>query len=426
VGPGAARNTGLKKIDADLYLLTDSDCVVSEDWCLRAVEWQRHRRALMGQGVPWLYQRAANPELGMREENLYRHMFSTYIEGGRTSMIDPRCLMVSREYFARFPRDLFAAWIPDASTQDRAMIGGLLKRGLQVDWCPDVLVYHEDPSDEETLWRQKYRYGRGRIHVWPERPAFEFLLNRYFLSPVAVGNDPDYVVPNHIAFLLGYRDRYRDKNPTSVEWWGRFVDVLNGSVHDARRWLDRVEPIVSIPHDAGRHPAPHGIAGPVDQQLTYRSGSRSLSANIVGIGTIVAEHVIATDGSGLCRYYGSRGGGSVWNILSHLARAGLRTTARGTYAMDEPGTEAVRDLEFLGVATSKLTSIAGKRSLIFTQWFREDMRHGPAIPQEDFSTECPLCRRTPAPAEVPEFMAALFTPDETRDPASLAWISTEA
>jgi len=259
-GPGAARNTGLKTVDADLYLLTDSDCVVGEDWCLRAVEWYGRRRAAMGQGVPWLHQRVQNPRLGACEEALYRHMFSSYIDRGRISMIDPRCLMIASEYFASYPRDLFASWLAEASVEDRAVIGGLIERGLEIDWCPDVLVYHEDPPDEETYWRQKYRHGGGRIHVWRKVPAAEFLLNRYFLAPTAAGCDPRYVVPAHIAFLLGYRDACRRGNSGAVpEWWTDLVDVLDGSVHDASHWLARVEAAlcgVQAPVDQRQHRAP--------------------------------------------------------------------------------------------------------------------------------------------------------------------------
>jgi glycosyltransferase involved in cell wall biosynthesis len=270
-GPGAARNTGLKHVDADLYLLTDSDCVVADDWCIRAIEWHANRCAPMGQGVPWLYQCKQNFELGKREEMLYCHMFSHYLEGGRAAMIDPRCLMLSREYFDFFPRDFFAAWIPDASAEDRSVIASLIQRGLRIDWCPDVRVFHEDPSDEETAWRQKYRHGSGRLHVWPETPDFQFLLNRYFLHPIAAGIDPGYVVPAHLAFLLGYRDSCRHHAPgTRSEWWDQFVERLFESVASAKHWLVPVELALSsikmngscpagaeLRHDEGEPSRPH-------------------------------------------------------------------------------------------------------------------------------------------------------------------------
>jgi glycosyltransferase involved in cell wall biosynthesis len=241
-GPGAARNTGLRHIEADLYLLTDSDCVVAEDWCLRAIEWHAGRRAPMGQGVPWLYQCTQNRRLGSHEETLYRHMFSHYIDSGRTRMIDPRCLMLSGEYFDTRSRSVFAASIPDASAEDRSVIGTLIAQGLQIDWCPDIRVFHEDPIDEQVLWRQKYRHGSGRLYVWPSTPELQFLIERYFVSPLSVGMDPDYVVPAHLAFLLGYRDSCRrHASDTRSEWWDDFLDRLDASVATARRWMVPVQ-----------------------------------------------------------------------------------------------------------------------------------------------------------------------------------------
>jgi cellulose synthase/poly-beta-1,6-N-acetylglucosamine synthase-like glycosyltransferase len=245
-GPGAARNTGLKHVDADLYLLTDSDCVVAEDWCSRAIEWHANRSAPMGQGIPWLYQCKQNFELGKHEEMLYRHMFSSYLDSGRAAMIDPRCLMLSREYFDCFPRDLFAAWIPDASAEDRSVVRSLIQQGLRIDWCPDVRVFHEDPPTVEAVWRQKYRHGSGRLYVWPETPNSQFLLDRYFLSPIAAGIDPGYVVPAHLAFLIGYRDscRHLAQAPRS-EWWDQFIEQLSESVVSAKRWIVSVEAALS-------------------------------------------------------------------------------------------------------------------------------------------------------------------------------------
>jgi hypothetical protein len=271
-GPGAARNTGLSQVDADLYLLTDSDCIVAEDWCARAIEWHANRCAPMGQGLPWLYQCAQGVGLGVQEQMLYCHMFSHYLDGGRTAMIDPRCLMFSREYFDSYPRAFFAAWIPDASAEDRSVVGALLQRGLRIDWCPEVRVFHEDPSAEEQVWRQKYRHGSGRLYVWPETPDFQFLLNRYFLSPIAAGIDAGYVVPAHLAFLIGYRDSCRQQAlATRSEWWDQFVEVLFESVASASHWLVQVEAAVSSirlnpsclagaqpAYDQGQASRPHG------------------------------------------------------------------------------------------------------------------------------------------------------------------------
>ncbi|HWA23957.1 MAG TPA: PfkB family carbohydrate kinase [Caulobacterales bacterium] len=373
VGPGAARNTGLHHADADLYLLTDSDCVVAEDWCVRARDWCAGRRAPMAQGIPWLYQKTRNPPLGACEEQLYAHMFASYTNGETTSMIDPRCMLIARDYFEHHSRDVFATWIADASYEDRAVIGALIGNGLRIDWRPEIRVFHEDPPDALGVWRQKYRHGAGRVYRWPEPPEFEFLLERYFLAPLREVNDRGYVIPAHIAFLLGYRDSLRRRNPQSRDWWRDFVEALRAKVHDADDWLAPVEAAVCAPSRE----------------------SNADAKRVAGYGVIAADHVFVADKSGQYRYHGSRGGGTVWNVLAHLSQSGSHTFACGTCASDGPGDHAMAELRWLGVDTSGLIVPPGTQSPIFTQWLNQATRHGAEIPQGNFTTECPICLRAP-------------------------------
>jgi glycosyltransferase involved in cell wall biosynthesis len=249
VGPGAARNTGLKHADADLYMLTDSDCVVAADWCQQGLAWHRNRASTMAQGIPWLFQRMQNPELGACEERLYQHMFSTYLSGQAASMIDTRCMVLAREHFDSYPREVFAERDSEATAESRILLGGLLAKGLRIDWLPELKVYHEDPATLEAVWLQKYRHGSGRFHIWQDPPSAEFLLNRYFLSPILADNDPDYVVPAHLAFLCGYRDaRVRNGvDRRAAAWWQEFSGALLRRVEQAPRWRERVESAVSSP-----------------------------------------------------------------------------------------------------------------------------------------------------------------------------------
>jgi glycosyltransferase involved in cell wall biosynthesis len=243
IGPGAARNTGLKEADDDIYLFTDSDCVVSEDWCLKALAWHKNTHSTMAQGVPWLFQRIQNPQLGAREESLYTHMFSSYISENSTSMIDSRNLMLSREHFDKYPRKVFAETAADATAESRILLGGLLQKGLRIDWRPEFKVFHEDPRDLHAAWRQKYRHGSGRYYIWPDPPSTEFLLDRYFLSPILSKNDPDYVVPAHIAFLIGYREARAQNglDRSQPNWWSKFHRDLLHRVERADYWSERVE-----------------------------------------------------------------------------------------------------------------------------------------------------------------------------------------
>jgi glycosyltransferase involved in cell wall biosynthesis len=249
IGPGAARNTALARTDADLYLLTDSDCVVSPDWCREALAWYRARHSTMAQGVPWLFQRRQNADLGASEEALYRHMFSTYLAGGTTSMIDSRNMLVARGHFDQHPRKIFADQSAQATAESRILLGDLLKNGFKIDWCPKLEVYHEDPADAAAGWRQKYRHGSGRYYIWHNLPAIEFLLDRYFVSPIKAGNDPSYVIPAHLAFLMGYRDARMQKGEAVSAWWKEVLNSLSRRLGSAASWIGPVQNAVS--HGSG-------------------------------------------------------------------------------------------------------------------------------------------------------------------------------
>jgi sugar/nucleoside kinase (ribokinase family) len=134
------------------------------------------------------------------------------------------------------------------------------------------------------------------------------------------------------------------------------------------------------------------------------------SGVVVGIGAIAVDHVfVAQSGRSFC-YHASRGGGSVWNLLAHLARAGFKTMACGAFADDDLGTEAVGELAHLGVDTSRLVRRTGKHTPVFTQWLDEDWRHGPPVPQENFTVDCPICGRISCDDAV-QFSGSLFAVD---------------
>lgn len=153
--------------------------------------------------------------------------------------------------------------------------------------------------------------------------------------------------------------------------------------------------------------------------MTISFGLRDSYVSVAGIGTIVADHVFVASGGQFYRYHGSRGGGTVWNILAHLAQAGFNATAYGSRAADGPGIEATGELKSLGVDISKLIESVGKRSLVFTQWLNDDIRHGPAKPQNNFSLECPICGRVPARDQMLEFTSGQFKPGETSGSVAL-------
>lgn len=240
-GPGAARNTIFRVRDSDAYLFTDSDCIVDESWCAEAIRWLKQRPRLIAQGVPWLYQCKQNPALGLQEQQLYQHMFSHYIDRNTCTMLDPRSLLITAEAVERMDGKVFASWITDASAEDRVMVQKILDVAGVLSWEPRLRAYHEDPSHETSIWRQKFRHGSGRVYIWKGTPSVNYLLTRYFDSPLRNGLEPRYVITSHLAFLFGYRTALsKQTGCADFAWWGDVTAQLEERTDNASAWIAEV------------------------------------------------------------------------------------------------------------------------------------------------------------------------------------------
>lgn len=225
IGPGAARNSGIRHAHADYYLFTDSDCIVDRNWLMAAHEWCLNRKTPVGQGVPWLHQMKQNPLLGRNEQELYRLLFSSYIESGVSHQIDTRNFIVAREVVELMDAALFTTSMSEAQSESRVLANKLANHSIPIAWLPQLKVYHEDPATIEISWTHKYRHGSGRRHVWNQPPLTYAAMHRYFVSPVIAGIDADYVIPAHIAFLIGYRDAIQDGS-LHKSWWPELYSTL--------------------------------------------------------------------------------------------------------------------------------------------------------------------------------------------------------
>lgn len=201
VGPAAARNLGASLPGApDLLMFTDSDCTVSTDWICAAAA-AASRGAVVMQGVPWLYE--CKDEWGVHEQRLYQHMFQfSYVASSECRTFDSRNLALSTSIFESiggFPTDLCFA-----GAESRQLAERILNRGTPLGWFPEMRVTHRDPRCLLDAARHKFNHGRGRSVLWREPPDLRHVSRRYIGDPIRSGSDPGYVIPVHMAFLLGY------------------------------------------------------------------------------------------------------------------------------------------------------------------------------------------------------------------------------
>lgn len=105
---------------------------------------------------------------------------------------------------------------------------------LPIAWLPDLRVFHEDPRDLDQVLRQKFRHGAGRRYVWARTPEVGHLRDRYFRRPIdEVGLPSWYVIPAHLAFLLGYREALVQAGK-ATSWWSEVLGLLSSEFKDTR------------------------------------------------------------------------------------------------------------------------------------------------------------------------------------------------
>lgn len=164
------------------------------------------------QGVPWLFQKTNNPELGKYEETLYEIMFQKYVSGNKTIMTDSRNLLFNRSITNYLGREIFSEKTDGATAEDRVFGENCNKLGIEVFFSLDVKVFHEDPLDMKYVCKQKYRHGSGRVLIWDEMQDYNYLENRYFHIPISKGIPKDYILPAHTAFLLGFYNNIKNNS----------------------------------------------------------------------------------------------------------------------------------------------------------------------------------------------------------------------
>jgi len=108
---------------------------------------------------------------------------------------------------------------------------------------------------------------------------------------------------------------------------------------------------------------------------------------VIGFGELILDHIFVTDG-GRSRYIGSRGGGSISNILANLVSEGVSSRMIGVCGDDVFGRAALEDLHGLGVDTDAIQVKSGKRTRLIFEEVYKNRNQGEL---HTFSTKCLVC-----------------------------------
>lgn len=167
-GPAKARNRGIYEAQGSIIAFTDSDAVVTNDWIERIVEHFRKSPkvgVLMGNTKikPAGYIGDSISELGFPGganagfENMWR-----VDERGFTDHITSCNFAARKAVFDRY--GCFDESFPLAGGEDPELSYRLVKNGVKIKYCPDILVYHDARTSLWSFWKWNVYRGRSNHH----------------------------------------------------------------------------------------------------------------------------------------------------------------------------------------------------------------------------------------------------------------------
>lgn len=158
VGPAAARNAGVRQVQAEVVALTDDDCLPRSDWLGRLLA---AHAGVAGRMVGGRVENAlADNIYSAASQSLCDYLYAASVgEGREAGFFTTNNLAFDRAFFERIGG--FDESFPRAAAEDRDL--GLRWRaaGGQLLYTPEAVIDHAHHMDFRGFWRQQSNYGRG-------------------------------------------------------------------------------------------------------------------------------------------------------------------------------------------------------------------------------------------------------------------------
>jgi glycosyltransferase involved in cell wall biosynthesis len=163
-GPAAARNRGIEAAAADVVLLLGDDMAPADDGLLSAHVELHSRRSEAGYGVlgrvTWWPERGVTPFMYWLEHGGPQFAFDSLAAGPvpPAANLFTAHLSLKRALFLEEP---FDERFPYAAVEDSELGVRLERRGLELDYHPELLVYHDHPTDVWAFAQRLERVGQS-------------------------------------------------------------------------------------------------------------------------------------------------------------------------------------------------------------------------------------------------------------------------
>lgn len=169
-GPGDSRNFGMHKANGDVYIILDSDCILSPNY-LKAIDKAQKIKAIDCFGGP----DAAHPSFNLRQKAISFVMTSFWTTGGirgserNLKRYEPRSFNMGLSKRAFEQSQGFGNLHPG---EDPELIHRLWDMGFETCYIHDALVYHKRRITWKSYARQIYRFGLARSILNLKRPQY--------------------------------------------------------------------------------------------------------------------------------------------------------------------------------------------------------------------------------------------------------------
>lgn len=167
-GAAAARNTGIEAASGGIILFTDADCKPAPTWAATLASVIR-ANADGAKGTYRTNQRSLTARFVQAEyESKYRRMAKLAARQHRIDFIDTYSAAYSRDALLEvggFDESILAV-------EDQELSFRLAKRGYNLQFAPDAVVYHTHADTPGKYLRKKFRIGYWKVRVavlHPER-----------------------------------------------------------------------------------------------------------------------------------------------------------------------------------------------------------------------------------------------------------------